>query len=91
MSVGLSGNLRDFGIADVFQLIGQQRKTGQLRIRQKESGALLFFNEDALRSELLEARLVYLTDALLRAGFREDEVAAILGGNALRIFRAVLP
>ena len=27
MSVALRGNLRDFGIADVFQLIGQQRKT----------------------------------------------------------------
>ncbi|MBW2268228.1 MAG: DUF4388 domain-containing protein [Deltaproteobacteria bacterium] len=30
MSVALRGNLRDFGIADVFQLIGQQRKTGVL-------------------------------------------------------------
>jgi hypothetical protein len=30
MSVALRGNLEDFGIADVFQLIGQQRKTGIL-------------------------------------------------------------
>ena len=30
MTVALSGSLRDFGIADVFQLIGQQRKTGVL-------------------------------------------------------------
>jgi hypothetical protein len=30
VSVGLSGNLQDFGLADVFQLIGQQRKTGVL-------------------------------------------------------------
>lgn len=30
MSVVLRGNLQDFGIADVFQLIGQQRKTGVL-------------------------------------------------------------
>ena len=36
-------------------------------------------------------KLVSLTDALLRAGFGEDEIAAILGGNALRVFRAVLP
>ena len=36
-------------------------------------------------------RLVYLTDALLRGGFDEAEVAAILGGNALRVLRAVLP
>jgi len=30
MSVALRGNLKDFGIADVFQLVGQQRKTGIL-------------------------------------------------------------
>jgi hypothetical protein len=30
MSIVLRGNLKDFGIADVFQLIGQQRKTGVL-------------------------------------------------------------
>lgn len=36
-------------------------------------------------------RLVYLTDALLRAGFSDAEVAAIAGGNALRVLRAVLP
>ena len=32
MSVALRGNLRDFGIADIFQLIGQQRKTGVLEL-----------------------------------------------------------
>lgn len=31
------------------------------------------------------------TAALLRRGFAEHEVAAILGGNALRVLRAVLP
>ena len=32
MSVALRGNLQDFGIAEVFQLIGQQRKTGTLDV-----------------------------------------------------------
>ena len=32
MGVALRGNLDDFGIAEVFQLIGQQRKTGILVI-----------------------------------------------------------
>lgn len=32
MSASLKGNLVDFSIADVFQLIGQQRKTGSLEI-----------------------------------------------------------
>jgi len=52
VSVGLSGNLKDFGIADVFQLIGQQRKTGALRVRQHAHAALLFFEEGAVVSAL---------------------------------------
>jgi microsomal dipeptidase-like Zn-dependent dipeptidase len=41
--------------------------------------------------EIDAGRLVYLTDALLRDGFTEAEVRAILGGNALRVLRSVLP
>jgi microsomal dipeptidase-like Zn-dependent dipeptidase len=36
-------------------------------------------------------RLVHLTDALLRDGFDEREVRAIMGGNALRVLRSTLP
>lgn len=36
MSTALSGNLRDFGMADIFQLIGQQRKTGILEFSSEE-------------------------------------------------------
>jgi len=36
-------------------------------------------------------RLVHLTDALLRAGFGEDEVGDVMGGNALRVLSATLP
>jgi hypothetical protein len=32
MAVALHGNLRDFGIGEVFQLIGQQQKTGVLEV-----------------------------------------------------------
>lgn len=35
-------------------------------------------------------RLPYLTAELLRRGFREEDLAAFLGGNYLRVFRAVL-
>ena len=34
MSIALRGNVQAFGIADVFQLIGQQRKTGVLEFTQ---------------------------------------------------------
>lgn len=36
-------------------------------------------------------KLVYLTDALLRGGFSEDEVKGIMGENAMRVMREVLP
>jgi membrane dipeptidase len=35
--------------------------------------------------------LAMLTEALLREGFSEAEIAAIMGGNALRVFRETLP
>jgi hypothetical protein len=44
MSVGLSGRLEDFGIADVFQLIGQQRKTGILELKGNSGRAQLVFD-----------------------------------------------
>jgi hypothetical protein len=36
MSVALRGNLEDFGIAEVFQLVGQQRKTGILELTSSD-------------------------------------------------------
>ncbi len=44
MSVALHGNLRDFGIAEVFQLIGQQRKTGTLVVGDEEDAIFLAFD-----------------------------------------------
>ena len=35
--------------------------------------------------------LAMLTDALLQSGFTESEIAAIMGGNALRVFQQTLP
>jgi hypothetical protein len=50
VSVGLSGNLQDFGLADVFQLIGQQRKTGVLELRSRKSRVQLVFDGGAVVS-----------------------------------------
>ena len=35
--------------------------------------------------------LAMLTEAMLKGGFSEAEIAAIMGGNALRVFRQILP
>jgi hypothetical protein len=45
MSVALHGNLKDFGIAEVFQLIGQQRKTGKLVVGDDSESIFLAFDE----------------------------------------------
>jgi hypothetical protein len=45
MSAALHGNLRDFGIAEVFQLIGQQRKTGVLDVTRQDQKLRLAFDK----------------------------------------------
>lgn len=48
MSVALHGNLRDFGIGEVFQLIGQQRKTGILDINGDDARIRIAFEGGAV-------------------------------------------
>lgn len=48
MSVALHGNLRDFGIGEVFQLIGQQQKTGVLDVTTPESRIRIAFDHGAV-------------------------------------------
>jgi hypothetical protein len=50
--MSLSGVLADFPVADVFQLIAQQRKTGVLEIERKGRTLLVFF----LEGQVLSAR-----------------------------------
>ncbi len=44
MTIALHGNLRDFGMGEVFQLIGQQRKTGVLEVRGPKGEVTLRFD-----------------------------------------------
>lgn len=50
MSVALRGNLEDFGIGEVFQLIGQQRKTGVLEVSSETARVQLCFDSGAVVS-----------------------------------------
>ncbi|QRO01118.1 DUF4388 domain-containing protein [Archangium violaceum] len=43
--MALSGTLKDFGIADILQLIGQQQKTGVLYLKSKEQEVQVFFRD----------------------------------------------
>ena len=95
MSVSLRGNLKDFGIAEVFQLIGQQRKTGVLALSTSTEQVLLNFD----RGSVVSAETVgsrpheALGDMLVRCGIlTRDRVEALhreCGPAALPLARLV--
>jgi len=70
MGAALHGNLKDFGIAEVFQLIGQQRKTGVLEIAGPDKRVQLAFDEGAVvwASPVGESEFAVLGDRLVRCG-----------------------
>lgn len=70
MGVALHGNLKDFGIAEVFQLIGQQRKTGLLEITGEAQRVQLAFDEGAVvwASPVGRTEFAVLGDRLVRCG-----------------------
>ncbi|WNG46331.1 DUF4388 domain-containing protein [Archangium minus] len=43
--MALTGTLKDFGIADILQLIGQQQKTGVLYLKSKDQDVQVFFRD----------------------------------------------
>ncbi len=76
MSVALHGNLRDFGIAEVFQLIGQQRKTGTLVVEGEEGSIFLAFDQGrVVRGGPLDAKSSRqpLGPQLVRSGYLTRE------------------
>jgi len=47
--------------------------------------------DGAVQTPFDASGLVQVTDALLLAGFKDDEVAKVMGGNAIRLLRETLP
>jgi len=98
VSAGLSGNLSDFGIADVFQLIGQQRKTGALELRSGTLRANLTFDRGLVVSAGLATGRIGefdpLADRLIRCGQltreRADEAAAVARTSAQPLARTLV-
>ncbi len=64
--MALKGTLKDFGIADIFQLISQQSKTGVLHIANKqEEVRISFSNGDVIRAESTSRKKRDLLGSLL--------------------------
>lgn len=68
--MALKGTIRDFGIADIFQLIGQQTKSGVLVLKDEVDEVRIHFREGAVvRAESpTRARQMLLGNMLLNAG-----------------------
>lgn len=47
--------------------------------------------DGAVRTPFDAAHLIQLTEALLEAGFSDEEIALIMGGNTLRVLQELLP
>jgi hypothetical protein len=81
MSVALRGNLEDFGIADVFQLVGQQRKTGILEFTGTDGRQVqLRFDHGAIVSAAPADSRAHgsLGEMFVRCGFlTRDQVDAL--------------
>jgi hypothetical protein len=75
MGVALHGNLRDFGIGEVFQLIGQQRKTGILEIAASAERIQIAFEQGAVVSAAPAGPYegAALGDMLVRVGLLTTE------------------
>ncbi|MCC6642405.1 MAG: DUF4388 domain-containing protein [Deltaproteobacteria bacterium] len=78
MSVALRGNLADFGIGEVFQLIGQQRKTGVLEISNEGGRIQLCFDAGSVVSAapVADQPEAALGELLVRRGLLQPETLA---------------
>lgn len=73
--MALEGTLRDFSLADIFQLIGLQRKTGVLTLRGKDDTVTVtFLDGKVVGADSLNRRLENrLGTVLMRTGYLSQE------------------
>ena len=81
MTIALHGNLRDFGMGEVFQLIGQQRKTGVLEVRGQKGEVTLCFDSGCVvaAAPVGDAPDAALSDMIARCGLVPRDRLAELG------------
>jgi hypothetical protein len=99
--MALKGTLKDFGIADILQLIGQQMKTGTLHLKSKEQTVNVAFMEgtivradsitrkqkDEIGTMLLRAELI--TEVQLQAALDTQEKTLQRLGDVLISAKAI--
>lgn len=90
MGAALHGNLQDFGIAEVFQLIGQQRKTGVLEIKPADRTLRIQFEDGSVVSAEPrgDSDHAALAEMLVRCGLVTRERAQAMGRASIASARA---
>ena len=86
--MALEGTLKDFSLADIFQLIGLQRKTGVLTLRSKDDTVTVtFLDGKVVGADSLNRRLENrLGSVLIRTGYLSQDQL----GRALEIQKETL-
>jgi hypothetical protein len=84
VGAALHGNLEDFGIAEVFQLVGQQRKTGVLEIENGGRTLCIQYSEGSVVVAEPRGRSDHdaLADMLVRCGLITRERAEAIGSDS---------
>ncbi|MEA3377205.1 MAG: DUF4388 domain-containing protein [Chloroflexota bacterium] len=80
--MALKGNLRDFGIVQLLNLINLARKTGMLRVEQDTKSAQLAFREGKLIHATVNGAGSQLAEALRRSGVITEKQASAIQSRA---------
>jgi len=74
---GLIGSLRDFGLTDLFQVLGQQQKTGVLNLQNEKTGIQICFDNGKIVGIVFPnetAESSFLGKRLVRGGLLTPEI-----------------
>lgn len=74
--MALTGTLKDFGIAEILQLIGTQKKTGVLTLEDQQHRAEIYFFEGMVVGASGGTMGVSLEERLVKSGFITEEQRA---------------
>ena len=66
--MALEGSIKDFGVADILQLISQQQKTGILLVEQQEVSAEICFAGGSITETRSSRQTARLEEILVKSG-----------------------
>lgn len=84
--MALEGSIKDFGVADILQLISQQQKTGILLVEQQEVSAEVYFAGGAITETRSSQQTARLGEILVKGGLLPAETMKRLSEKTRETF-----